>query len=116
MAKNDLTDVRNNDLSRGIAPYDFGEPSESEAHSDHPLPGIGGQANDSQATPQATRAGYGYQYLGPSDHALSQPKPNGHENNKFANKSTASQRAAMGGHNIDERNQYTVRMPRGSSL
>lgn len=112
MAKNDLTDVRNNDLSRPNPPYTFGQPSESEAHSDRPLPGIGGQEN-SHATPQAMRAGYGYEYMGPSDHALSQPKPNGHENDKAAK---WPGRAAMGGHNIDERNQYTVKMPRGSSL
>ena len=108
MAKSNLSDTKNNDLSSPFKPYDFGKPSESEAHSDRPLPGIGGQ-DDNQCTPEGKRAGYGHQYIGPSDHGLSQPKPNGHSND-------AIPRGAMGGHNMDERGQYTVKMPRGSSL
>lgn len=110
MAGSNLNDPKNNDLARSCPPYDFGAPSESEAHSDRPLPGIGGEANDSQATPQAKRAGYGHQYIGPSDHGLAGSKPNGHENNAIPG------RAATGGHNMDARGQYTVKMPRGSSL
>jgi hypothetical protein len=109
MAGSNLKDPKNNDLASPFSPYDFGSPSESEAHSDRPLPGIGGTPNDSQAHPQAKRAGYGHQYIGPSNHGLSQPKPNGHENNAVG-------RASMGGHNLDERGQYTVKVPRGSSL
>lgn len=115
MAGSNLNDQRNNDLARSCPPYDFGKPSESEAHSDRPLPGVGGM-DDNHATPQANRAGYGHQYLGPNDHGLSQPKPNGKPGDVSANSSTASQRAATGGHNMDARGQYTVKMPRGSSL
>ena len=117
MPKSNFNDPGNNDLSSSFPPYDFGSPSESEAHSDRPRPGVGGQ-DDNQCTPEGRRAGYGHQYLGPNNHALSQPKPNGHAGDAAANRTTPSQggRAAMGGHNMDERGQYTVRMPRGSSL
>lgn len=109
MAGSNLNDVRNNDLASPFKPYDFGTPSESEAHSDRPLPGIGGQ-DDGQATPEAKRAGYGHQYIGPSDHGLSQPKPNGKPSD------AVPARAETGGHNMDARGQYTVKMRRGSSL
>jgi hypothetical protein len=108
MAGSNLKDPKNNDLASPLNPYDFGSTTESEAHSDRPLPGIGGQDN-AHATPQARKAGYGHQYIGPSNHGLSQPKPNGHDNGTVG-------RASMGGHNLDERGQYTVKVPRGSSL
>lgn len=115
MAKSNLSDQRNNDLSSPFKPYDFGKPSESEAHSDRPLPGSGGM-DDNQCTAEGRRAGYGHQYIGPSDHGLSQPKPNGKPGDATGAGTTASQRGATGGHNMDSRNQYTVKLPRGSSL
>lgn len=106
MAKSNLSDVHNNDLSSSFSPYDFGPPANSENNPTRPLPGSGGQ-DDNQATPEAKRAGYGHQYIGPNDDSLSHagPHPGG-----------GSPRAPMGGHNLDERGQYTVRMKRGSSL
>lgn len=108
MAGSNLKDVKNNDLASPFKPYDFGSSPESEAHSDRPLPGSGGM-EDGQCTPEGKRAGYGHQYIGPSDHGLSQSKPNGHDNGQVG-------RASMGGHNMDSRNQYTAKLPRGSSL
>lgn len=118
MAKSDLTDVRNNDLSRNIDPYGFGPAERSENNPTVPLPGSGG-IDDGQATPQAQRAGYGHQYLGPNNDSLSNAPPSAGLRNAggpVANSTTPSKRAATGGHNMDARGQYTVKMPRGSSL
>ena len=90
MAKSDLTDPRNNDMSRSLPPYSFGSPADSENNPTKDLPGSALVPADDQATPEAKKAGYGYQ----------------------ANKGGS----AMGGHNIDARNQYTMKVPRGSSL
>ena len=95
MAGSNYNDPKNNDLARGAnypqADLNKMNGSDGEAISDRPIPGVGGQANDSQATPEAKRAGYGYSFV-----------PEG--------------QSKTGGHNIDARNQYTVKMPRGSSL
>lgn len=90
MAGANFKDPKNNDLASPLSKPDFGSPAESEANSDRPIPGVGLQPGDDQSTPQAKRAGYGYS----------------------ANKGGS----AMGGHNMDSRNQYTVKVPRGSSL
>lgn len=87
----DLSNPRSNDQSRSAGVPSFGSPAASETKSDRSVPGVGGADAGSQATPEAKRAGYGYSYCGENDHA-------------------------MGGHNIDARNQYTVKPPRGSSL
>ena len=117
MAKSNFNDPSNNDLSRGVSPYPFGPTERSENNPTVPLPGSGGM-DDNQCTPEGRRAGYGHQYLGPNNSSLSNPGPNGKDNGKTANATTPSQggRGAMGGHNMDERNQYTVKLPRGSSL
>jgi hypothetical protein len=109
MAGSNLKDPKNNDLASPFSPYDFGDATASEAHSDRPLPGVGGQ-DDNQCTPEGKRAGYGHQYIGPSDHGLNRPAPNGRDSGAVPG------RAATGGHNMDERNQYTIKMKRGSSL
>lgn len=87
----DLSNPRSNDQSRSAGVPSFGSPSASETKSNRPEAGVGGADAGSQATPEAKRAGYGYSYVG--------------ENG-----------SSMGGHNIDARNQYTVKPPRGSSL
>lgn len=90
MAKSDLSNQRNNDLARSCPPYTFGSPADSENNPTKELPGSALVPNDDQSTPEAKKAGYGYQeHKGGS---------------------------AMGGHNMDARNQYTAKMPRGSSL
>lgn len=63
--------------------------ADSENNPTREAPGSALQPND-HATPAAKRAGYGY----------------------------AAQKggSAMGGHNMDSANQYTVKLPRGSSL
>ena len=90
MAGSNFSDPKSNDLARSAKVPSFGSPADSEAHSDRPDPGVGG-APDDFATPEAKRAGYGYSF-----------QPEGS--------------APMGGHNIDARNQYTSKPPRGSSL
>jgi hypothetical protein len=90
MAGANLKDPKNNDLASPNPPYDFGSPADSENNPTKELPGSALVANDDQSTPQAKRAGYGYA-----------PHKGG---------------SAMGGHNIDSRNQYTMKLPRGSSL
>lgn len=90
MAGSNLKDPKNNDLASSFKPYDFGSPSDSENNPTKELPGSALVSSDDQACPEAKRAGYGFQ------------------SNKGG--------SAMGGHNIDERNQYTVKMKRGSSL
>jgi hypothetical protein len=109
MAGSNLSDPKNNDLARSCPPYDFGDSTASEVHSDIPRPGVGGQDN-SHATPEAKRAGYGYSYIGPSDHGLGDDKPNGRDNGKVPG------RAATGGHNLGADGQYSIKMTRGSSL
>jgi hypothetical protein len=91
MAGSNFNDPGNNDLARPGKPAPFPGADKSETISNRPEAGVGGMANDSQATPEAKRAGYGYSFV-----------PEGS--------------SKTGGHNIDERNQYTVKMPRGSSL
>ena len=90
MAGSNFSDPKSNDLARSANVPKFGDPADSESHSNRPEPGVGG-APDDFATPEAKRAGYGYSFVGENDHS-------------------------MGGHNIDARNQYTVKVPRGSSL
>lgn len=90
MAGSNFNSPSSNDLARpGKVPAMPGKDS-SEIISDRPREGVGGDA-ESSATPEAKRAGYGYSYVGEHDHPT-------------------------GGHNVDARNQYTVKMPRGSSL
>jgi hypothetical protein len=109
MAGSNLTDPKNNDLARSCPPYDFGPADgKSENNPTRPLPGSGGLDND-HATPEARRAGYGHQYLGPNSEGMNAPGEGGKGSNKIP-------RGAMGGHNVDARNQYTVKVPRGSSL
>lgn len=79
-----------NDQSKPAGVPKFGDAANSERESNRAEPGVGG-APDDFATPEAKRAGYGYSFQGESDHP-------------------------MGGHNIDARNQYTAKLPRGSSL
>jgi hypothetical protein len=90
MSGSNLKDPKNNDLASSFPAPSFGDPAKSESESDRLTPGVGLEPADDQSTPQAKRAGYGYS----------------------ANKGGS----AMGGHNMDSRNQYTVRVPRGSSL
>lgn len=92
MAGSNLKDPKNNDLASPFAPPSFGDAKNSEAVSDRPVPGVGGQEANSQATPEAKRAGYGYSFA------------------------KGGQGSPFGGHNMDDRNQYTAKMPRGSSL
>jgi hypothetical protein len=91
MAGSNFNDPKSNDLAKGAGVPAMPGKDNSEAISDRPIPGVGGQDASSQATPEAKRAGYGYSFVGEHDHPT-------------------------GGHNIDARNQYTVKMPRGSSL
>lgn len=90
MAGSNFSDPKSNDLARPGKVPSFGDAPASEQHSNRPEPGVGG-APDDFATPEAKKAGYGYSFTGEGDHP-------------------------MGGHNVDARNQYTVKMPRGSSL
>jgi hypothetical protein len=93
MAGSNLKDPKNNDLASPFKPYTFGDAADSEAHSDVAgLPGVGGAGDAEQATAEAKRAGYGHQFI------------------------KGGQGSPFGGHNMDERNQYTVKMKRGSSL
>jgi hypothetical protein len=92
MAGSNFNDPSNNDLARGSGrSVPFPGADHSEQISDRPEAGVGGQDNSDQATPEAKRAGYGYSFQ-------------------------AEGSSKSGGHNIDSRNQYTVKMPRGSSL
>ena len=95
MAGSNFNDPSNNDLARpGKYPSsDLNDMngSDGEAISDRREAGVGGDASEDQATPEAKRAGYGYSFV-----------PEG--------------QSKTGGHNMDSRNQYTVKMPRGSSL
>jgi hypothetical protein len=92
MAGSNFNDPGNNDLARGSGrSVPSGPEKDSEVQSNRPETGVAGAGGTEQATPEAKRAGYGYSF-----------QPEGS--------------AAMGGHNIDARNQYTVKMPRGSSL
>lgn len=90
MAGSNFNDPKSNDLARPGNVPTFGDAASSERMSNRAEPGVGG-ASDSFATPEAKRAGYGHSYVGENDHP-------------------------MGGHNMDSRNQYTVKMPRGSSI
>ena len=91
MAGSNFNDPSNNDLARGSGrSVPFPGADHSELISNRPEAGVGGAPEDS-ATPEAKRAGYGYSF-----------QPEGS--------------SKSGGHNIDARNQYTVKMPRGSSL
>ena len=85
-----MADNLTSDRSRPANVPTFGDAASSELHNERTSPGVGG-APDSAATPEAKRAGYGYSYVGESS-------------------------PSMGGHNIDQKNQYTVKLPRGSSL
>ena len=95
MAGSNFNDPSNNDLARpGKYPssdLNNMNGSDGEAISNRREAGVGGDASEDQATPEAKRAGYGYSFV-----------PEG--------------QSKTGGHNIDSRNQYTVKMPRGSSL
>lgn len=119
MAGSNLKDPKNNDLASPLKPYDFGSSERSENNPTRPLPGSGG-IDDDQCTPEGRRAGYGHMYLGPNNDSLENAPKSGPANaaGGVANKTTASSGGgrAMGGHNMDERNQYTVKLPRGSSL
>jgi hypothetical protein len=86
-----LSDPKSNDQSRPAGVPSFGDASKSEAVSNRAEPGVGG-APDDFSTPEAKRAGYGYSYV------------------------AGGVGSPMGGHNIDARNQYTSKLPRGSSL
>lgn len=86
-----LSDPKSNDQSRSAAVPSFGDASKSETVSNRDLPGSGG-APDDFATPEAKRAGYGYSFV------------------------KGGVGSPFGGHNIDERNQYTSKLPRGSSI
>lgn len=113
MAGSNLSDPKNNDLARSCPPYDFGPADgKSENNPTRPLPGSGGVGDNEQATAEAKRAGYGHQYLGPNSDTMNAPGEGG----KGSNKNGGVQRAATGGHNMDSRGQYTVKMARGSSL
>ena len=91
MAGSNFNDPKSNDLARSANVPTFGDAADSEAHSvRRPEPGVGGDPEDF-ATPEAKRAGYGYSF-----------EPEGN--------------SKTGGHNISARNQYTVKLPRGSSL
>lgn len=90
MAGSNFSDPKSNDLARPGQVPSFGSDKDSEARSNRVEPGVGG-APDDFATPEAKKAGYGYSF-----------QPEGS--------------APMGGHNIDARNQYTSKLPRGSSL
>ena len=114
MAGANFKDPKNNDLARPLAPYSFGSDEHSENNPTVPLPGSGG-ADDNQCTPEGRRAGYGHQYLGPNDTSLSHPGPNGKPGGGMGPGGSPG-RAPTGGHNMDARNQYTVKMTRGSSL
>lgn len=92
MAGSNFNDPGSNDLARGSGrSVPFPGADKSETISNRPETGVGGDGGTEQATPEAKKAGYGYSFQ-------------------------AEGSAAMGGHNIDSRNQYTVKMPRGSSL
>jgi hypothetical protein len=96
MAGSNFNDPKSNDLARSAGDKrtsgGYGSPSDSENNPTfRPEDGVGGDGGSDQATPEAKRAGYGYSFQ-------------------------AEGVSASGGHNIDSRNQYTVKMPRGSSL
>lgn len=91
MAGSNFNDPRSNDLARPAGVPKAGSPGDSEAESTRMTSGVGRTPDDDQSTPEAKRAGYGFSFTGETDHP-------------------------MGGHNMDERNQYTVKMKRGSSL
>lgn len=115
MAGSNLSNPRQNDLASPLKPYDFGPADgKSENNPTRPLPGSGG-LEDNQCTAEGRRAGYGHQYLGPNNDSMSHAGEGGRGSNKNL-ASTASSRGAMGGHNMDARGQYTVKVPRGSSL
>lgn len=86
-----LSDPKSNDQSRSFPAPSPGGAKDSEAMSNRPTPGVGGAGNDN-ATPEAKRAGYGYSFA------------------------KGGQGSPFGGHNQDESNQYTVKVPRGSSI
>jgi hypothetical protein len=90
MAGSNFSDPKSNDLARSANTPSFPLRGDGEDQSNRPEAGVGGAPDDS-ATPEAKRAGYGYSF-----------QPEGS--------------APMGGHNIDARNQYTMKLPRGSSL
>jgi len=91
MAGSNLSDPKSNDQSRSAGVPSFPLKGDGEAQSNRAEAGVGGDGGADQATPEAKRAGYGYSFVGENDHP-------------------------MGGHNIDSRGQYTVKLPRGSSL
>lgn len=91
MAGSNFQDPRSNDLAKPAGVPSMPGADHSEQISNRPEAGVGGMDNAEQATPEAKRAGYGYSF-----------QPEGS--------------SKTGGHNIDARNQYTVKMPRGSSL
>lgn len=87
----DLSNIRDNDQAKSAGLPKAGPPADSENNPTRITPGVGGTDDSDQATPEAKRAGYGYSSAGPNN-------------------------SPMGGHNINERNQYTVKLPRGSSI
>lgn len=87
----DFSNLKDNDQARPFPAPKAGNPSDSENNPvrdyDDALAG-----SEDTALPEAKRAGYGF------------------------SEARGGANSPMGGHNLNDRNQYTIRMPRGSSL
>ena len=92
MAGSNFKDPKNNDLASPFPAPSMGSAKDSQEDNFRPTPGVDGQEDGDQSTPEAKRAGYGYSFV------------------------RGGVGSPFGGHNMNDRNQYTSKLPRGSSL